>query len=65
MSVVRGCVSRKDERIYAVIWTAVQIGITDQQIANDPGGQRWSSRLDRAIDMFLAFVRARPPRKKA
>jgi AcrR family transcriptional regulator len=47
------------------LWTAVQMGITDQQIANDPGGQRWTSQLDRAIDMFLAFVRARPPRKKA
>ena len=46
------------------LWAAMQIGITDQQIANDPGGQRWSSQLDRAIDMFLAFVRARPPRRK-
>jgi AcrR family transcriptional regulator len=46
------------------LWSALQIGLTDQQIANDPGGQRWSSQLDRAIDMFLAFVRARPPRRK-
>jgi hypothetical protein len=46
------------------LWTALQIGITDQQIANDPGGQRWSSQLDRAIDMFLAFVRTRAPRRK-
>jgi len=47
------------------LWSAMQIGIADQQIANDPGGQRWSSQLDRAIDMFLAFVRTRPPRRKA
>lgn len=46
------------------LWTAVQTGIADQQIANDPGGQRWSSQLDRAIDMFLAFVKTRPPRRK-
>jgi AcrR family transcriptional regulator len=42
------------------LWSAIQIGLADQQIANDPGGQRWSAQLDRAIDMFLAFVRARP-----
>ena len=42
------------------LWSAIQIGLTDQQIANDPGGQRWSAQLDRAIDMFLAFVRTRP-----
>jgi AcrR family transcriptional regulator len=46
------------------LWTAVQAGIADQQIANDPGGERWSSQLDRAIDMFLAFVTPRPPRRK-
>src|SRR4051794_13287713 len=46
------------------LWTAVQAGIADQQIANDPGGQRWSSQLDRAIDMFLAFIKPRPPRRK-
>jgi AcrR family transcriptional regulator len=46
------------------LWAAVQIGIIDQQIANDPGGQRWSSLLDRAIDMFLAHVATRQPRKQ-
>ena len=46
------------------LWNALQMGLTEQQIANDPGGQRWSSQLDRAIDMFLGFVRARPPRRK-
>lgn len=56
-----GIVSERD----LDLWTAVQTGITDQQIANDAGGQRWSSQLDRAIDMFLAFVNARPSRKKA
>ena len=45
------------------LWSAIQIGLTDQQIANDPGGQRWASQLDRAIDMFLAFIRARSSRR--
>jgi AcrR family transcriptional regulator len=53
-----------DEPADLDLWAAVQTGITDQQIANDPGGQRWSAQLDRAIDMYLAFVRARPTRKK-
>ena len=43
------------------LWVALQTGLTDQQIANDPGGQRWSSQLDRAIDMFFAYVRTHPP----
>ena len=46
------------------LWAALQMGLTDQQIANDPGGQRWSAQLDRAIDMFLAFVRTPPTRRK-
>jgi AcrR family transcriptional regulator len=46
------------------LWNALQTGLTDQQLANDPGGERWISQLDRAIDMYLAFVRTRPPRRK-
>jgi AcrR family transcriptional regulator len=56
-----GVVDQKD----LDLWTALQIGITDQQIANDPNGQRWSSQLDRAIDMFLAFARTQPRRRKS
>jgi AcrR family transcriptional regulator len=43
------------------LWTAVQMGLADQQLANEPGGHRWTGQLDRAIDMFLAHVRPRPP----
>jgi AcrR family transcriptional regulator len=43
------------------LWTAVQMGLTDQQLANDPDGDRWTSQLDRAIDMYLGHVRARAP----
>jgi AcrR family transcriptional regulator len=38
------------------LYTALITGITDQQISNDPGGDRWSRLLADAIDMFLAHV---------
>jgi AcrR family transcriptional regulator len=43
------------------LWTAVQMGLADQQLANEPGGDRWTGQLDRAIAMFLAHVRPRRP----
>jgi len=39
------------------LWTALLNGFADQQIANDPGGDRWGRLLDDAIDMFLAHLR--------
>ncbi len=36
--------------------TAVFTGLTSQQIANDPGGDRWERLVDRAADMLLAEV---------
>ena len=39
------------------LWTAVLTGITDQQISNDPGGDRWKQLIDRAVDMLLADAR--------
>jgi AcrR family transcriptional regulator len=35
------------------LWTALLTGLTDQQISNDPGGDRWERLVDRAVDMFL------------
>ena len=46
------------------LWTAVQMGLADQQLANEPGGDRWTSQLDRAIDMFLAHAR-HPARRRS
>jgi AcrR family transcriptional regulator len=40
------------------LWTALQTGLVDQQISNDPGGTRWQRLIDDAIDMFFAFARA-------
>ncbi len=34
------------------LWTALITGLTDQQVSNDPGGERWISLLDRAVAMF-------------
>ncbi|MCO5317459.1 MAG: TetR/AcrR family transcriptional regulator [Microthrixaceae bacterium] len=35
------------------LWTAVMTGLTDQQISNDPGGDRWIRLVDEAVDMFF------------
>lgn len=34
------------------LYVALVGGLTDAQLANDPGGERWSRLLNRAIDMF-------------
>jgi AcrR family transcriptional regulator len=36
------------------MWTGITGGLAAQQIANDPGGDRWSRLADEATDMFLA-----------
>ena len=38
------------------LWTALLTGLTDQQISNDPGGDRWARLVDEAVDMFLTHV---------
>ena len=44
------------------MWTGITGGLAAQQIANDPGGDRWSRLADEATDMFLAYYL--PARKK-
>ncbi len=39
------------------LWTATMTGLVDQQISNDPGGDRWEQLIDRAVDMLLADAR--------
>jgi hypothetical protein len=36
------------------IWTAVTTGLVDQQVSNDPGGDRWSGLAEDVTRMFLA-----------
>ena len=36
--------------------TALGTGITDQQISNDPGGDRWIRLVDDAMEMYFDYV---------
>jgi len=40
--------------------TALMTGLVDQQISNDPGGQRWVGLIDDAVAMFIAHCRIEP-----
>jgi AcrR family transcriptional regulator len=46
--------------------TAIGTGITDQQISNDPGGDRWTRLVDEAMEMFFnhATNSANTPQRK-
>lgn len=35
------------------LYVALVGGLADAQLANDPGGSRWSRLLDRAVDMYV------------
>mgnify|MGYP001815657729 CR=1 FL=1 len=45
------------------LWTAISTGLVDQQISNDPGGDRWTRLIDEAADLFCdhAGVPPDPP----
>jgi AcrR family transcriptional regulator len=45
------------------LFTAILTGLIDQQISNDPGGDRWYRLLDDALDMFFAHLDARKETK--
>jgi hypothetical protein len=38
------------------LFTAMIDGLINQQLANDPGGTRWSALLDRAVDVWADGV---------
>jgi AcrR family transcriptional regulator len=40
------------------LWTAVLTGLASQQVANDPGGDRWLRLVDLAVDRFLGSRQA-------
>jgi len=44
------------------LWTAVTGGAVDQQLANEPGGDRWRRQLPRIVDMFADEVGVPGPR---
>jgi AcrR family transcriptional regulator len=39
------------------MWTALTTGLVDQQISNNPGGDRWARLIDDFVAMFLAYCR--------
>jgi AcrR family transcriptional regulator len=40
------------------LWTGLLSGLAHQQLANDPGGDRWSRLAERAVDMYLGHLAA-------
>jgi AcrR family transcriptional regulator len=52
--------ARRDRHVD--MWTALTIGLVDQQIANDPGGDRWTRLSDDLVAMFLTYCK--PLRRK-
>jgi len=36
------------------IWTAITTGLVDQQVSNEPGGDRWTGLVEDVTQMFLA-----------
>jgi AcrR family transcriptional regulator len=45
------------------LFTALISGLADQQMSNDPGGERWLRLADQAADMFLAYTANAKPRR--
>jgi hypothetical protein len=43
------------------LWRAVITGLVSLQIANDPGGDRWTGLQDDAFDMFFAHYGGKNP----
>lgn len=41
------------------LYTALVTGIVDQQLSNDPGGNRWVGLLDDAVDMLATHIESR------
>jgi AcrR family transcriptional regulator len=46
------------------LWTALTTGLVDQQVSNDPGGQRWTALIEEAVTMFLTHCQPTPPVRK-
>jgi AcrR family transcriptional regulator len=44
--------------------TAIGTGIADQQISNDPGGDRWTRLVDDAVEMFFNHTNSKTATRK-
>lgn len=47
------------------LWTALTTGVVSQQIANEPGGERWTQLVDEVVAMFLDHCRRGERAKEA
>ena len=45
------------------LFTGITSGLTSQQLANEPGGDRWARLVDEAIEMFFDHVSRRAKKK--
>jgi AcrR family transcriptional regulator len=54
-----------DDLERADIFTGIVAGFTEQQVINDPGGDRWLRQARPVVEMFLAGVAGRAKPKKA
>jgi AcrR family transcriptional regulator len=47
------------------LFTALGTGLADQQLSNDPGGDRWVRLIDEAVEMFYEHItkKAKQPAK--
>ncbi len=47
------------------LYTALVTGLVDQQVSNDPGGDRWTRLIEEAASMFVAYCRSpfAPPKQ--
>ncbi len=48
--------SRITDPAHFDLFTALVSGLASQQLANDPGGDRWQRLIDEAVDMFVNHV---------
>ena len=47
------------------MWTALVTGLVDQQVSNDPGGDRWTRLIDESMAMFLDHYQPTRPSGKS
>ena len=53
------------DSVHVDLWTGLIAGLASQQLANDPGGDRWLRLIDEAVDMYAVHVLTkRPARRK-
>ncbi len=45
-----------DNPAHLDLWTSIVSGLISQQLANEPGGDRWTRLSDDAVDMFFDYV---------